>query len=272
MKRSRLLFLLVLLGSFRALAQEAQLLPLGRPQLPQRIYQLKTAQAPTALRYHTRPDSAHPRQVRTVFYPDWALQRDSCVLFLNCGHRLTAPAPLRGKKPRFRFVAAGALVTLSADNMMHIAPFADRATIWAYRGRRLVFKHSFSVWLIPPPKLQCSLSDPAQPLLTKPLTDRLLTVQVRPDATFAMFLPEDARYRLGRAHITIMRAGQVIGAPLHVRQPPFETTQPIRLWELSALAQSGDEMQVEVQTVQRMNYCEEIEEMPFVQQFTIVLP
>lgn len=266
------LLTLLLCSGFCAQAQEAQLLPVLRLQLPKRAYQWKPSQSPTALRYHTRPDSAHPRQVRTVFYPDWALQRDSCVLFLNCGHWLTAPAPLRGKKPHFRFVATGALVTVSPDNRMHIAPFADRATIWAYRRRRVVFKHSFSVWLIPPPTLQGSLSDPTQSLLDKPLASRLLTVQVRPEATFTAFLPEDARYRLGRARISILRAGQVVGTPLQMMQPPLEATQPIRLAELSAVAQPGDELRVEVQTVQRMNYCQEIEEVPFGRQFTVLLP
>jgi hypothetical protein len=267
-----LLFVLLWLGGgFWAQAQEVPLRPVLRLQLPQRVYQMKPMSPPAALRYYTRPDSAHPHQVRAMFYPDWALQRDSCILFLNCGHRLTAPAPLRSKKPQFRFVAAGALVTISPDNMMHIAPFADRATIWAYRRRRLVFKHTFSVWLIPPPTLQCRLSEPTQSLLDKPLAERLLMVQVRPDATFATFLPDDARYRLGRALVTVIRAGQVVGVPLQVAQAPLEATQPIRLRELAALARPGDEMQIEVQTVQRMNYCAEIEELPFAQQLTILL-
>jgi hypothetical protein len=241
----------------------------GQP-LPQQVWKYE----PHPNRGHlTRPDSASPRRLRQVWYPDWALQRDSCELLLNCGHQLTAPGPLGKFRPRFRFVAAGATLMLSEQQRrMTIMPFADRATIWAYRRGKLVFKHSFKVWRIPPPMVQCSLSAADQTLQAQPLNQRQLTLRVKPNETFGAFLPDDARYRVSRAQVSLRRGGVLLGTPLIFRQEPLGLIpSAISLTELPAPAQPGDQLLVEVQAVQRKNFCDEVEELVHAQQFVFPL-
>ena len=122
----------------------------NRPLGPWRLtYQLKQ-------RWEHGPDTV-TKELVLKWMPNWTyhevkwdVEPDSIRLFLNCENPLIAPPqPRKGQLP-IRFVAAGATVRLDAQNhRLLVAPSAASITLWAYRGRTLVFRHVYKA--IPPP-------------------------------------------------------------------------------------------------------------------------
>ncbi|WP_165822211.1 hypothetical protein [Hymenobacter edaphi] len=218
-------------------------------------------------------EASLPRIVAGVWVPDWATQPDSCVLLLHCRHSLSAPQPTPYKQTPFRFTASGATVTLDADNrFLFITPFADPVILRAYRGRKLVFTYRFRVFLLPPPTVVCTLSNADQRLEQLPLTDRTVSLKAQPNQMLAVFLPDDARYRVSQAEISLRRANEPVGAPIQVVVAPDQTTHAdIGLGPLGAEARAGDELLIRVSKLQRKAANDEIEEVSFNQQYTIPL-
>ena len=83
----------------------------------------------------------------------WDVEPDLTRLFLNCENPLIAPPqPRKGQHP-IRFTAIGATVRLDAKTRrLLITPTATTVTLWAHKGRALVFKHQFIA--ITPPLLK----------------------------------------------------------------------------------------------------------------------
>lgn len=82
-------------------------------------------------------------------------------------------------------------------------------------------------------------------------------------------LPADARYRVARFRLTLLRKGQAVAA-----RPGGETPWLIRgaqadLRRVNSISQPGDHLQVDVLQVQRKNFCGQVITVPLKRQFVI---
>lgn len=195
----------------------------------------------------------------------WNTPPDSIRLFLRCENPLIAPPrPRKGQLP-IRFTATGATVRLNANSRrLLIAPTAATVTLWARKGRTLVFKHQFTAIPPPLPEIHCYLGfreandarpgEEGQPTIVMKASDM---------NELGYFMPDDARYRVSRYTVTLLRNGVAFGTPKTVYGPESI------LAEAETFFQDGDRLQIDVQLVQRMNFREEIKAVPLQKQFNV---
>jgi hypothetical protein len=86
-----------------------------------------------------------------------------------------------------------------------------------------------------------------------------------PDAGFATFLPEDARYRVSRYEITLVRGKRPAMPMIPVNGPTVDLSSVVNS------AREGDRLFIEVKQVQRMNFQNNTEDVNVSKQFNIPL-
>ncbi|MFD2719252.1 hypothetical protein ACFST9_11040 [Hymenobacter monticola] len=190
----------------------------------------------------------------------WDVEPDSIRLFLNCENPLIVPSrPGKGQLP-IRFTATGATVKLDAErHRLLIAPSASTVTLWAYRGRVLVFKHLFQVMPPPLPTVEIRLSDPKQAIWERTPPDSVLSrftlsVRATPAEGFATILPTDARYRIPSYQFALIRSTDGIGQGRMVKSREINIPRDsLRI---------GNKFRVAIEQVQRMNFRGIVEDIP----------
>jgi hypothetical protein len=73
-----------------------------------------------------------------------------------------------------------------------------------------------------------------------------------PDASFAEFLPDDAKFRVAEAQITLVSGG--------IGRRSITVGETANLAQLTASARKGDQLVIEVRKVQRQNFRKEVED------------
>lgn len=182
----------------------------------------------------------------------WNIHPDSIRLFLACENPLTAPPANAG----IRFAATGATLRLDTQHhLLWLAPADSVVVLRAYRGQRLAFRHEFRAVAPPAPMVKCyaggAYADDARPDEESFL--RTVTLKVVPDRDFAAFMPEDARYRVARFLVTVVRPGNS-EEPL-VFNGPQGNLSKLKL-------ENGDRLLIDVQLTQRQNFRMEVVEVP----------
>ncbi|MBF9142949.1 GldM family protein [Hymenobacter properus] len=196
----------------------------------------------------------------------WNASPDSIQLFARCENQLIAPAAPRSGQSAIRFVSTGATSRLDASKRRFIiVPFAPEVTLWAYKGRALLFKHEFKVVSPPAPTISCTLNNGndvcscygTAPLhtYTKPNEQYSLTVRAVPDPYLETMMFDDAQYRLKGYSVTLMRNG----TPLEPAQ--VCNTPTINLSLFQSIVAPGDQLLVEVHQAQRKNFKGQIEDL-----------
>ena len=186
----------------------------------------------------------------------WDIEPDSIRLFLNCENLLIAPALPRSGQLPFRFTATGATVRVDAkSHRLLVAPSAAVVTLYAHKGQALVFKHVFTAIPPPLPQIECYLRDEEKafycfgqkPVLTK-LNERYsISARVTPNMNFAMTMPEDARYRAKYSRATLLRNGIAL-------EPAKPFVRELNLSVFQTPILPGDQIRIDIQSVQRMNF------------------
>jgi hypothetical protein len=94
-----------------------------------------------------------------------------------------------------------------------IIPNAATVTLWAYKGRALVFKHKFKAITPPLPKIECFFGG-LKPTGLRPGEAWTPSLRLRaiPADHFSGFMPDDARYRVSRYTVTYLRKGAPVEA------------------------------------------------------------
>ncbi len=177
------------------------------------------------------------------------------ALFLNCGNELDVQVPSLGSSydPRFN-IKGGQLFTGQKRGNITIVPSAANVSLSVTNGGNFIGKQDFKVKRIPKPEIVIYAGrnpvDIARGLSTPP---RSLQVRAQPDESFQQFLPKDARFRVNRTVITLVRGGRAVQS-VRVNGPKAN------LSALAAQARSGDDLVVEVQQVLRRNFRDKTEE------------
>jgi hypothetical protein len=86
------------------------------------------------------------------------------------------------------------------------------------------------------------------------------------NACFAALTPNDAHYRVAAYQVTFLRNGKAMEPSLSI------TGREFSLSELKTKIQAGDQLQIDVKLVQRLNFQDQIESIPLEKQFIIPIP
>jgi hypothetical protein len=203
----------------------------------------------------------------------WNVHPDSITLFLDCQNPLIAPPLPRGQLATVRFKTIGATVRLdSKRHLLLLMPTAPTVLLWAYRGQQLIFRHEFKAVPPPLPTIKC-FANPCSGVIHKPVREerylRAVTLRAIPNVDFAQMLPEDARYRVARFRATLLRQGKAV--ELLPGQPTERTVQGPAgdMSDLTSSSQLGDQLQLDILLVQRMNAQDIITEVSATRQLII---
>ena len=214
------------------------------------------------------------RVQRKLYRVRWNVHPDSITLLLGCQNPLLAPTAPRSRLAPVRFMATGATVRLDAkQRLLLLAPSDSVVVVWAYRGQQLVFRHEFKAVPPPLPTVKCFSGDCDATICKgpykKPEYIRTVTLRAIPDPDFAAILPEDARYRVARFRATLLRQVKAVEtAPGQLAEKTIQGPQG-DMSDLASVSQLGDQLQLDVLLVQRMNSQGIITEVPALKRFII---
>lgn len=174
-------------------------------------------------------------------------------LYLNCGNELNVQVPELGAdyNPQFRVEGAD-LIKSAEKGKITLVPKAKDVNMVVNNNGYFIGKQDFRVRRIPKPTITLMSGSRELDLRNGGSPPRRLNLRVVPDADFAEFSPNDARYRVTKWEFTLARGNRPVA------QETF-TEPEINLTNLLRSAQPGDRIVVDVKEVKRRNFRNELE-------------
>ncbi|TGE19627.1 type IX secretion system motor protein PorM/GldM [Hymenobacter elongatus] len=205
----------------------------------------------------------------TVSKPVMQIQSASVqALYFKCGNKLSVQVPALGAQYKPGFSASGAsVITGAKTGDVTLIPNSREVTLNVSSGGNAIGSQVFQVRPIPKPEIKCIVGGrEANEKQGTPITAvRNMSLKAVPDAGFATFLPEDARYRVTRYEITLVR-GKRPALPTRTINGP-----EANLSDVVNSAREGDRLYIEVKEVRRLNFQDQQEEVNVSKQFNIPL-
>jgi gliding motility-associated protein GldM len=205
----------------------------------------------------------------TITKPVMQIQSASVqALYFKCGNKLSVQVPALGAQYDPSFSASGAsTIKGSAKGEVTLVPNSKEVTLNVSSGGNPIGSQTFQVRPIPKPEIQCWVGGrPANEKQGTPITAvRNMNLKAVPDAGFATFLPEDARFRVSSYQVTLVRGKRPAIPPINVSGPNVDLTSVVNT------AREGDRLYIEVKGVQRQNFQGNIEDVNVSKQFNIPL-
>jgi gliding motility-associated protein GldM len=178
------------------------------------------------------------------------------ALYRNCGNELNIQVPALGSlyAPSFQASGVSAVIPGSKKGYVTLVPNAPQVSLKVSSGGNFIGEENFKVRLIPKPDIQAMNG-------AKPVDEKQgvpapgpasITMKANPDESFKTFLPNDARYKVTEWEAILVRGRRP------VKQKTF-TTDNGSFSDFRAVAQAGDRIVIDVKTVKRMNFKNEIE-------------
>ncbi|AUD01491.1 type IX secretion system motor protein PorM/GldM [Spirosoma pollinicola] len=179
-------------------------------------------------------------------------------LYLGCANKLSIQSPQLGALWNPNITANGAAVIQSGEKgKVTVVPSAATVALNVSNGGSLLGTETFKVSKVPRPTLQISVGGTLtnDPRGVPVSSARSVKIQAVPDPSFAIFSPEDARFRTTGATISLVRG---------TRRVTSVTVGPGggSIATLAAEAQPGDRLVIQVDGVQRQNFRGEISDVP----------
>lgn len=172
------------------------------------------------------------------------------ALYFKCGNKLNVQVPALGAQYKPGFSASGAsVITGSKTGEVTLIPNTREVTLNVSSGGNAIGSQTFQVRPIPKPDIKCVVGgrEANEKQGTPIVAVRNLSLRAVPDAGFASFLPDDARYRVTRYEVTLVRGPRPA-------IPPKTFTGEANLSDIVNSARQGDRLYIEVKEVQRMNF------------------
>jgi gliding motility-associated protein GldM len=204
----------------------------------------------------------------TVTKPVMQIQSASVqALYYQCGNKLSVQVPALGAQYQPAFSAAGAAVITGQKGEVTLVPNAREVTLNVSSGGNAIGSQTFKVRPIPNPTIKCFVggSEANEKAGTPSSQIRSIRMQAVPEAGFATFLPDDARYRVSRFEVTLARGKRPAAAPIATNGPQAD------LSSLAAVAREGDRLYIEVKGVQRQNFQGKVEDVNMTRIFNVPL-
>ncbi|HEX8350182.1 MAG TPA: gliding motility protein GldM, partial [Hymenobacter sp.] len=205
----------------------------------------------------------------TITKPVMQIQSASVqALYFKCGNKLNVSVPALGAQYKPAFSASGASVMSGAKTGdVTLVPNSREVTLNVSSGGNAIGSQTFQVRPIPKPTIEAFAG--GRPINDKQGTPggavRSLTLKAIPDAGFATFLPDDARFRVSRYEVTLVRG----------KRPALQTKTisgpTANLSDVADAYREGDRLYIEVKDVQRQNFQGNIEPVSVSRTFNIPL-
>ncbi|MBF9221537.1 type IX secretion system motor protein PorM/GldM [Hymenobacter ruricola] len=190
------------------------------------------------------------------------------ALYFKCGNKLNVSVPALGAQYKPSFSASGASAIQGAKvGDVTLIPNSREVTLNVSSGGNPIGSQTFQVRPIPKPTIQCFVGgrEANEKQGTPGTAVRSMTLKAVPDAGFATFLPEDARFRVTRYEVTLVRGRRPALATKTISGPQADLSDVVNAYR------DGDRLYVEVKEVQRMNFQGTTEPVSVSKQFNIPL-
>jgi gliding motility-associated protein GldM len=205
----------------------------------------------------------------TITKPVMQIQSASVqALYFKCGNKLNVSVPALGAQYKPSFSASGATVMQGAKvGDVTLIPNSKEVTLNVSSAGNAIGSQTFQVRPIPKPDIQCFVG--GRPVNEKQGTPgtavRNMNLKAVPDAGFATFLPDDARYRVSRYEVTLVRGRRPVMGTKTVTSGSVDNTDIVNAYR------EGDRIYVEVKEVQRQNFQGNVETVNVSKNFNIPL-
>ncbi|MFD2785868.1 type IX secretion system motor protein PorM/GldM [Hymenobacter rubripertinctus] len=205
----------------------------------------------------------------TVSKPVMQIQSASVqALYFRCGNKLSVQVPALGAQYDPSFSASGAATIKGASKgEVTLVPNAKEVTLSVSSGGNPIGSQTFQVRPIPKPDVQCWVGGrPVNEKQGTPITAvRNMNMKAVADAGFATFLPDDARFRVSRYEVTLVRGKRPVMQAITVNGPNVDLSSVVNT------AREGDRLYIEVKGVQRQNFQGNVEDVNVTKVFNIPL-
>ncbi|UOR04438.1 gliding motility protein GldM [Hymenobacter aerilatus] len=205
----------------------------------------------------------------TVTKPVMQIQSASVqALYFKCGNKLSVQVPALGAQYKPSFSASGAsAIPGSKTGEVMLVPNSREVTLNVSSSGNAIGSQIFQVRPVPKPDIKCVVGGrEANEKQGTPITAvRNLSLRAIPDASFANFLPEDARYRVTSYEVTLVRGPRPVMPSRTISGPDANLSDVVNT------AKPGDRLYIQVKEVKRMNFQGQQEEVNMGKQFNIPL-
>ena len=205
----------------------------------------------------------------TISKPVMQIQSASVqALYFKCGNKLNVSVPALGAQYKPGFSASGAAVLQGAKlGDVTLVPNSREVTLNVSSGGNAIGSQTFQVRPIPKPEIKCFVGgrEANEKQGTPGTAVRSMQLRAIPDAGFATFLPDDARYRVSRYEVTLVR-GKRPAMPTKTISGPTAN-----LGDVVDSYREGDRLYIEVKEVQRQNFQGNVEPVSVSKQFNVPL-
>ena len=205
----------------------------------------------------------------TISKPVMQIQSASVqALYFKCGNKLNVSVPALGAQYKPGFSASGAAVLQGAKlGDVTLVPNSKEVTLNVSSGGNAIGSQTFQVRPIPKPEIKCFVGgrEANEKQGTPGTAVRSMTLRAIPDAGFATFLPDDARYRVSRYEVTLVRGKRPALPTKTISGPEANLNDIVQAYR------EGDRIYVEVKEVQRQNFQGNVEPVNVSKQFNVPL-
>ena len=205
----------------------------------------------------------------TITKPVMQIQSASVqALYFKCGNKLNVSVPALGAQYKPSFSASGASAVQGAKlGDVTLIPNSREVTLNVSSGGNAIGSQTFQVRPIPKPTIEAFAG--GRPVNDKQGTPgtavRSLTLRAIPDAGFLTFLPDDARFRVSRYEVTLVRGKRPALQTKTISGPTADLSDVVNAYR------EGDRLYIEVKDVQRQNFQGNIEPVNVSRTFNIPL-
>ena len=205
----------------------------------------------------------------TITKPVMQIQSASVqALYFKCGNKLNVSVPALGAQYKPSFSASGASAIQGAKlGDVTLIPNSKEVTLNVSSGGNAIGSQTFQVRPIPKPSIEAFAG--GRPVNDKQGTPgtavRSFTLKAIPDAGFATFLPDDAKFRVSRYEVTLVRGKRPAIGTMTFNSPQADLSAVVNAYR------EGDRLYVEVKDVQRQNFQGNVEAVNMTRTFNIPL-
>ncbi len=205
----------------------------------------------------------------TITKPVMQIQSASVqALYFKCGNKLNVSVPALGAQYKPSFSASGASAIQGAKlGDVTLIPNSKEVTLNVSSGGNAIGSQTFQVRPIPKPSIEAYAG--GRPINDKQGTPgtavRSFSLRAIPDAGFATFLPDDAKFRVSRYEVTLVRGKRPAIGTKTISGPTADLSDVVNAYR------EGDRLYVEVKDVQRQNFQGTVEAVNMSRTFNIPL-
>ncbi len=181
------------------------------------------------------------------------------ALYYNCGNALDVQVPALGNQYNPSFTAKGGdAIKGSARGQVTLVPKSRKLTMTVSSGGNVVGSREFGVRAIPAPTIKVFTSQ-GEINYKEGIDVNTPEIYLRAfaDESFAEFLPNDAKFRIAEAEVTLVSGGLGRGSK--------RTGETISLRGMNA--RKGSTLAIEIKSVQRQNFRKQVEDFKKFQRF-----